>query len=186
MEICGLLISWDIVSDPNAFHCDWISASAHHSRGVYTLALLFVFPVIFCPFVWVSMDMYQVLSEGERLKHQDVQAFATLGCNLELVIIARGHLMHHVLSDLDMLETGEKRIWLMYLGQRSANSSPWAKSNPLPVFVNKVDQNSTCLFFCVYVVYSWFLYTQLNWIDLMAHKPYNTHFLALYRRALPI
>lgn len=165
---------------------DWISASAHHGRGVYTLALLFVFSIIFCPFVWVSMDMYQVLSEGERLKHQDLQAFATLGCNLEWVIIARGHLRHHVLSDLDMLETGEKRIWVMYLGQRSANSSPWAKSNPLPVFVNKVDQNSTCLFFCVYVVYSWFLYTQLSWIALMAHKPYNTHFLALYRRTLPI
>lgn len=89
---------------------DWISASAHHGRGVYTLALLFVFSIIFCPFVWVSMDMYQVLSEGERLKHQDLQAFATLGCNLEWVIIARGHLRHHVLSDLDMLETGEKRI----------------------------------------------------------------------------
>lgn len=51
-----------------------------------------------------------MLSEGERLKHQDLQAFATLGCNLEWVIIARGHLRHHVLSDLDMLETGEKRI----------------------------------------------------------------------------
>lgn len=51
-----------------------------------------------------------MLSEGERLKHQDVQAFATLGCNLELVIIARGHLMHHVLNDLDMLDTGEKRM----------------------------------------------------------------------------
>ena len=30
----------------------------------------------------------------------------------------------------------------MYLEQRSGNKGPWAKSNPLPVFINKVYWNS--------------------------------------------
>lgn len=37
------------------------------TKGIYTLAPLFVIPIIFCSYDWVSIDKYQVLSEGKRL-----------------------------------------------------------------------------------------------------------------------
>lgn len=83
---------------------------------MYILAPLLVFPFPFCPSGWVSVDICQVLAEGEKLRigmHTHFHKCEALGCSLGLAIEALGHLMlrvYHSLSVLELLEIGERGI----------------------------------------------------------------------------
>lgn len=83
---------------------------------MYVLAPLLVLTFPFHPCGWASVDTCQVLGGGENLgigAHAYFQKCGALGCSLGLAIEATGYLMlrvYHSLSDLELLEVGERGI----------------------------------------------------------------------------
>ena len=98
----------------------------------------------------------------------------------------------HYLSDLELLEIGERGISVMLSPFKGlVNYGPWTKSSLLPVFVNKVYQNSSWLFVNVLSIVDFSMHSRIESLQQRSNGPQTLQYslfgcLALYRRSLPI